>query len=157
RGRPREGQLHRRARPARSSNGEAMRTLLVAIVSIAVVGALPSPAGAHHSAALIYDLEKQVTMEGVVTRFELGNPHVRIYFTPTDKQAEWMAEGGSRTVLLRHGWTDEQLKSGDHIVIVCNPSRNGSNAVHVLQITLPDGRQIGAEDLTPDAFEAARA
>src|SRR5262249_11924976 len=119
----REGQLQRRARPARTANGEAMRTLLAGIAAFAVAGALP--AIAHHSAALIYDLEKQVTIEGVVTRFELGNPHVRIYFTPKDKQAEWMAEGGSRTVLLRHGWTDDRLKSGDHIVILGNPSRDG--------------------------------
>src|SRR5215813_5195726 len=134
-----------------------MKTVFAALVSFMAAAGLAVPANAHHSAALIYDLEKQVTMDGVVTRFELGNPHVRIYFTPTDKQAEWMAEGGSRTVLLRHGWTDDQLKSGDHIVILGNPSRDGSNTVHVVQITLPDGKQLGIEDLTPEALDAARA
>jgi hypothetical protein len=134
-----------------------MKTLFVTIASFTAAAVLPVPASAHHSAALIYDMEKQVMMEGVVTRFELGNPHVRIYFTPTDKQAEWMAEGGSRTVLLRHGWTDDQLKSGDHIAILGNPSRDGSNTVHVVQITLPDGKQLGIEDLQPQTLEAARA
>jgi len=134
-----------------------MRTLFAALVSFTVAGAMTGPASAHHSAALIYDLDKQVTMEGVVTRFELGNPHVRIYFTPTDKKGEWMAEGGSRTVLLRHGWTDDQLKSGDHIVVTGNPSRDGSNTLHVLQVTLPDGKQLGIEDLQPDTIEATRA
>lgn len=134
-----------------------MRTPFVAIIAFTAGAALSVPAGAHHSAALIYDLEKQVTMEGVVTRFELGNPHVRIYFTPADKQTEWMAEGGSRTVLLRHGWTETQLKSGDHIVIVGNPSRDGSDKVHVVQVKMPDGKLLGSEDLQPDSFDAARA
>jgi hypothetical protein len=134
-----------------------MRAPFVALVAFAAGTALSVPAVAHHSAALIYDLEKQVTMEGVVTRFELGNPHVRIYFTPVGKPAEWMAEGGSRTVLLRHGWTETQLKSGDHIVILGNPSRDGSDKVHVVQVTMPDGKQLGSEDVQPESLDAARA
>jgi Family of unknown function (DUF6152) len=127
------------------------------IASITAVATLPAPASAHHSPALLFDLQKQVTIEGIVTRFELGNPHVRIYFRPNGAQTEWMAEGGSRTVLLHHGWTDDEMKPGDHVAIVGNPSRDGSNIVHVVQITLPDGRKLGTEDFQPETIEAARA
>jgi hypothetical protein len=133
-----------------------MRRLIAAFVIGAAAG-FAGPVAGHHSAALLFDLAKQVTMEGVVTRFELGNPHMRIYFTPDGQQTEWMAEGGSRTVLLRRGWSPDELRKGDHIRLEGNPSRDGSGIVHILMLTLADGRQLGTEDLLPDTLDAARA
>ncbi|MGD8324967.1 MAG: DUF6152 family protein, partial [Gammaproteobacteria bacterium] len=38
------------------------------------------PVAAHHSAAMLYDLSGEIEVEGTVTRYVLGNPHLRIYF-----------------------------------------------------------------------------
>ena len=89
---------------------------------------LPLASTAHHSAAVLYHLDQQITVEGVVTSFTLGNPHARIFLTvkaADGTAAEWMAEGGSRTVMLRNGWTGEEVKAGDAIKIIGNPSRDG--------------------------------
>ena len=42
---------------------------------------LPLASTAHHSAAVLYHLDQQITVEGVVTSFTLGNPHARIFLT----------------------------------------------------------------------------
>ena len=113
---------------------------------------------AHHSAALLYDLNKQVEVRGVVTQFEFGNPHLRIYFdvSTNSQTGNWMAEGGSRTVLVRKGWDGTEIKPGDVITIMGNPSRDGSNIIHVLYLTLPDGRKLYSEDLDPNQLEQRR-
>ena len=125
----------------------------------ALLAILVVPAPAHHSAAVYYQLEKQVTIEGVVTRYSLGNPHARIYMLvkgADGTEREWMAEGGSRTVLLRKGWTGEEVKPGDTVKIVGHPSRDGSNVVHWQTLILADGKQLWGEDLNPAALEELR-
>ena len=119
---------------------------------------LPAVVEAHHSAALLYDLSKQVEIRGVVTAYEFGNPHLRIYFdVDANSQTEnWMAEGGSRTVLVRKGWDGAEVKPGDVITIMGNPSRDGSHIIHVLYLTLPDGRKLYTEDLDPEQLERRR-
>jgi hypothetical protein len=115
---------------------------------------------AHHSAAVFYLLDKQITVEGVVTRYTLGNPHARIYMNVTGadgKEQEWLAEGGSRTVLLRNGWTGDEVKAGDRVKVIGNPSRDGSNVVHWQKLVLPNGTELWGEDLpTPSELESLR-
>lgn len=113
---------------------------------------------AHHSPAMLYDLSKQVTMHGVVTEFQLGNPHLRIYFDVDNegKTEKWMAEGGSRTVLLRNGWDGTEVKPGDEISIRGNPSRDGSRIMHLEYLILPDGTEKFGEDIAPNAGEKLR-
>lgn len=113
---------------------------------------------AHHSAALLYDMNSEVEMQGTVTEYQLGNPHLRIYFDVENDGniQKWMAEGGSRTVLLRMGWDGTELSPGDRIKIRGNPSRDGSNIIHVNYLTLPDGRELFAEDLNSRRLEQLR-
>lgn len=129
------------------------RSLLL-LVGLALAGA----AAAHHSAAVLYDMSREVEVEGVVTEYELGNPHMRIYFdleTESGTQ-EWMAEGGSRTVLLRKGWDGTEVVPGDVVTIRGHPSRDGSNIVHMEYLILPDGTELYAEDLDSSRLESLR-
>jgi Family of unknown function (DUF6152) len=127
---------------------------------IAALGALLAiEAQAHHSAAAYFQLDKQITVEGVVTHYTLGNPHARIYMKVkgadgTDQ--DWMAEGGSRTVLLRKGWTGDEVKNGDTVKIVGNPSRDGSFVMHWQKLILADGKEMWGEDLNPSKLEELR-
>jgi hypothetical protein len=127
---------------------------------VVAAAALPAASAyAHHSAAAFYQMDKQVTVDGVVKSFSLGNPHARIYMTvkgPDGKDQDWMAEGGSRTVLLRQGWTADEVKVGDHVKIVGNPSRDGSNVVHWEKLIRPDGKELWGEDLNPSKLEELR-
>lgn len=129
-------------------------------IALALAVALPVASDAHHSAAAFYLMDKQITVEGVVTSFTLGNPHARIFMSvkgADGTSADWMAEGGSRTVLLRNGWTGDEVKPGDTIKIIGNPSRNGTNVVHWQKLVLPSGQELWGEDIPDDAaLEALR-
>jgi len=126
---------------------------------IAACGCLAAGiAAAHHSPAMLYDLSREITVEGVVTRYELGNPHLRIYFdTEKDGAVEhWMAEGGSRTVLMRKGWDGSEVAPGDRISVRGHPTRDGSQVVHLEYLTLPDGTELYGEDLNQEELEDLR-
>ena len=61
-----------------------MRTRLG--VLLLAVGVAPlTHVAAHHSPAMLYDLTMEITVEGVVTEYQLGNPHMRIYSTSTTR------------------------------------------------------------------------
>ncbi|HVY65527.1 MAG TPA: DUF6152 family protein [Gammaproteobacteria bacterium] len=127
-----------------------MRARNAVLISIAGL-MLGASAGAHHSPAMLYDLGKQVTIEGVVTEFQMGNPHLRIYFEVERNgvREKWLAEGGSRTVLMHKGWTGKEVAPGDKVSVIGNPSRDGSKLVHVIYLVLPDGKRLFAEDFDP--------
>jgi hypothetical protein len=137
-----------------------LQSVVTRVVAALVGSTLAIAAQAHHSAAVYYQLDKQITVEGAVTKFSLGNPHARIYLSvkgADGKDQEWMAEGGSRTVLLRKGWTGEEIKSGDVVKIIGNPSRDGSYVVHWERLVLSDGKELWGEDFPePSSLEALR-
>ena len=136
-----------------------MKNVLLGL-AVGATLALPAVSPAHHSAAVLYLLDQEITVEGTVTRFTLGNPHARIFLAVKSADGattEWMAEGGSRTIMLRNGWTGEEVKPGDAIKIIGNPSRDGSNVVHWQRLVLPDGKELWGEDVPEEStLEALR-
>ena len=58
---------------------------------------------------------------------------------------------------LKIAWTGEEVKAGDAIKIIGNPSRDGTNVVHWQRLVLADGKQLWGEDVPEDsALEALR-
>lgn len=135
-----------------------MRSKLSVLLLATTVAPL-SHVAAHHSPAMLYDLSMEITVTGVVTAYELGNPHMRIYLD-VDNQGtteKWLAEGGSRTQLMRVGWTGEEVKPGDKISVRGHPPRDASkHLVHMEYLTLPDGTERFAEDIRYDQFTERR-
>jgi hypothetical protein len=114
---------------------------------------------AHHSPAMLYDLTKEITVTGIVTEFQLGNPHMRIYLdVDNDGTTEkWLAEGGSRTQLMRVGWTEDEVKPGDKVTVRGHPPRDASrHLIHMEYLTLPDGTEQFAEDIRYEQFQRRR-
>jgi hypothetical protein len=107
---------------------------------------------------MVFDLSREITVSGVVTEYELGNPHLRIYFDVDNAGTteKWMAEGGSRTVLIRKGWDGTEFAPGDRVTMRGHPARDGRYAVHLQYVTLPDGSERFAEDLNSEALDARR-
>jgi hypothetical protein len=85
-----------------------------------------SPARAHHSWAP-YDVEREVTLEGLVTEYKWANPHsyIRLETAGEDGGSEvWEIEASSAVVMRNRGWSADSIAVGDRVTIYANPSRN---------------------------------
>ena len=124
-----------------------MRLFIPALALLAIA----VPAAAHHSFAE-FDRTKQLTMTGVVREVQWNNPHTWIQVLVTDdkgKKTEWGFECGSPNMMTRTGWKRTTLKTGDRVVVVGNPLKNGRTNALLVKITLPDGRVLGPGDAPP--------
>ncbi|MGI9258671.1 MAG: DUF6152 family protein [Gammaproteobacteria bacterium] len=95
------------------------------------------PVVAHHSRT-IFDRERVVTIEGVVTEYEWANPHVTVFVeTKTDSgdAVVWAFEGGATTFQRGRGWSSDMLAPGDHVIAEGNPLRTaGATTADVISI-----------------------
>ena len=134
-----------------------MKQIIPMVSWVAVL--LMMPAYSHHSPTSLFVLSEHASIEGIVTEYRLGNPHARVYLTVTNEaggEEQWMAEGGSRTVLIRRGWTGDEVKVGEFVRIVGNPSRDGSQILHWETIFLPDGTELFGEDVDYSTIDERR-
>ena len=107
--------------------------------------AVASSAWGHHSFAM-FDLDKEVTLEGVVKDVQWANPHVWLEIIVTDgngKSTQWGLEMGTTGMLTRAGWKSSSLKPNDKVKVVINPLRSGEPSGRLVTVTLPDGRVLG--------------
>ncbi len=115
------------------------------IVSLASTMLMLSvPVSAHHGNAA-YDLENPITLKGTVTEFAWTNPHVQIYFDVKDdkgKTVHWASETVSPGMLIRAGWSKNELSPGDQITITLGPAKNGSPVGYALKIVLANGKEL---------------
>jgi len=117
------------------------RQLVLLCASLAVASA----AWAHHSFAM-FDLEKQVTVEGTVKEFQWTNPHCWLQVMVPDGKGgtqEWSFEMGAMGMLARTGWKSTTVKPNDKVTVLMNPLKSGAPSGRLLKVTLPDGRVMG--------------
>ena len=109
-----------------------------------------APAAAHHSFSAIFDANQPVTLTGTVTRIEWMNPHTWIYLDvkKDDGSVEaWSFEMGSPNRLMRYGWNQGSLPTGETVTIAGSRARDGSLKAAVDTVTLPGGKRLfGAQD-----------
>src|SRR5258708_37644661 len=90
------------------------RTRMVVCAASLVLAA--GRAWAHHALASEFDTSKPVHITGVVTKWELVNPHAWIYVDEKDANgqvAHWSFEaGGSPSILIRRGLIKALVPSG---------------------------------------------
>jgi hypothetical protein len=102
---------------------------------------LANAALAHHGFGN-FDLKREVTWDGIVTRVDFVNPHAYVYFdvpaadgTSVPHRCEMRAAG----VLRRSGWSPEMFKPGEPIKITGAPDRYDANSCYVNTIAFADG------------------
>ena len=115
---------------------------LVALGSMSMLATLS--AHAHHAFATEFDVNRQVTLEGKVTKVELINPHswIHIEVMQDGKPVTWMIEGGSPNALVRRGITKNSIPVGSQLVIRGYGTRDGSNKAVGRDMKFADGRAL---------------
>ena len=102
-----------------------------------------TPIFGHHSVAAEFDLHRQLSFGGVVTRVEWTNLCVYFHVDGKDgsgKVTNWAFEGVGPNTLARMGWLHESLKVGDRVTVVAFPARDGGNVGSAREVTLSNGR-----------------
>ena len=115
-----------------------------ATFALALLIAWSGSALAHHSFAM-FDLGKQVSLNGTVKEFEWTNPHAWIEINvPSDSGPDvlWSVQMNSPNNLTRQGWKRTTLKAGDRVTIIVNPMRDGRKAGLFFKLTKADGETI---------------
>jgi hypothetical protein len=123
---------------------------LRALLQFSCLGAVTlalEPAFAHHSFAM-FDMEKNVTIEGTVKQVQWTNPHTWIQLLVPDatsgKEVEWSVEADSPNVLTRRGWSRKSIKAGDKAVLVIHPVKSDAAAKGgSLAAATVNGQRIG--------------
>ncbi len=115
-----------------------------AVAVLAAAGALAAaaPALAHHSTAM-FDMDKNVQINGTVKEFQWTQPHTWIVFlVPNAAGAtdEYGIEGMSPSYLSRNGWSKHTISPGDKVTLTIHPLRDGRKGGFDASITWPDGK-----------------
>jgi hypothetical protein len=106
----------------------------------------------HHSVSAEFDVNRQITYAGVVTRVEWSNPHIYFYVDVKDageKVTNWAFEGAGPNTLARLGWMRDSLKVGDRVTVIAFPARDGAAVASAREVKLANGRKVLA-GMPPD-------
>jgi hypothetical protein len=118
------------------------RPLLVVIAAL-----VAAPTVAHHSFSA-FDMEKAVTIEGVILSYQLINPHAHLTVAvpPGAKDSAsvgiWDIEGAAANIMRRQGWNAQTFKRGDRIKLVGHPLKSGDRGISLFYVIKPDGSHL---------------
>lgn len=105
-----------------------MRMRTIALSIAALLASAVGSVTAHHSYAM-FDMQKEVKLEGTVKEYQWTNPHVWIQLLVKDatgKEVEWAIESNAINGMVRTGWSRKTLKAGDKISMVINPLKTST-------------------------------
>ena len=96
---------------------------------------------AHHAVAGVYDLNKEVVLEGRLKKLNFTNPHASIELTVPNKDGtftEWVLTTASIQNLTREGINKTSIKPGEILKVTVLPARNGNPAGFIRSLQLGD-------------------
>jgi len=122
-----------------------MKRFFTSIFLFAGLSSFAGPLFAHHVSRTGFDVKKQVTVKGTVSRFDWRNPHVVIYMDVKDadgKVVAWTFEDVNVSQLVQEGITRNTLKPGQEITATFNPAVDGTHTGVIVKVILTDGEEI---------------
>jgi hypothetical protein len=118
-----------------------MKTIFVVAALIVSIGA-----SAHHSYAM-FDLDRTVTANGTIAKVEWANPHMTVWlYVPDPKQQSGYAlyafETGGTNMMVRMGWNQSTLPTGEKVVVDYHPLKDGRTGGAFIKATKADGTPV---------------
>lgn len=110
------------------------------LMSVLCLGA-SATTWAHHSFAM-FDKNKVVKIQGIVSKVEWRNPHVYLYLQVKDTKGvatEYAVECASVNDLSRHGWKMSTVKAEDQVTLAMFPLRDGKPGGLLDSVILANG------------------
>jgi hypothetical protein len=103
----------------------------------------------HHSLNNGYNLDRTITLEGVVAKVDWANPHVQYYVDVMDSSGQitnWKVEALAPPAMIKSGIDKAAIKIGDKMILVGYEGKNlpgfVKNAVVMTRLTLPGGKNL---------------
>jgi len=121
-----------------------MTKISAVALAAATLALQPMFVEAHHSAVMFED-QKEVTLEGVVKEFQYTNPHSWLLVDVTNKDGSvttWGFEAEGPNTLLRNGVRPKDLTGGTKLTITGHPMKDGRPAALWLKAVRADGMEF---------------
>ena len=98
---------------------------------------------ADHAVAGVYDLNKEIVLEGRLKKLNFTNPHASIELEVPDKKikgkiVEWKLTTASVQTLTREGINKSSMKPGEILKVTVLPAKNGNPAGFIRELQLGD-------------------
>ena len=119
-----------------------------------------APLFAHHGTGVAYDMQKMVTVKGVVTEWIWANPHCGLLLDATDENGNvvhWGVEMGNPHQESGAGFSKDTFKPGDKVTVSGRPAKSGAPRMTGSRFVFDDGRTLpekhtkGNGDAEPDS------
>ncbi len=121
-----------------------MRKTHIFLLAAVALFVLAIPVVAHHSFSSEFDANKKISIDGVISKVELINPHgyvhVDVKDPKTGKVTTWLFETHGPGQLRRMGLTRDVV--GQHAVVDGYAAKDGSSFAWGTKYVFDDGRTI---------------
>jgi hypothetical protein len=120
-----------------------MSTRLAGLIVLSAFLITGAAVQAHHAVAGVYDLNKEVVLEGRLKKLNFTNPHASIDLEVPDKKVkgkvvEWKLTTASVQTLTREGINKSSMKAGEVLKVTILPAKNGNPAGFIRNLQLGD-------------------
>jgi hypothetical protein len=137
--------------------------LAVVVAGLTCLLVAVTPAWSHHAFGAEFDVNKPLKLQGIVTKWELINPHSWIHLdvkAGDGKTITWMIEVGSPNSLFRYGFTKDSLPPGSEIIVEGYQAKDGATRAVGAKLTFSDGRKVflggSAPGSNPDGAQGSQ-
>ena len=118
---------------------------IVSLVLLIVFGITGQAAVAHHSVSANFDRDTIVEITGMLTVFNLRNPHTHLEVEVEEADgsvSQWLVEWGTRNDLIRRGVDVDRISVGETVIVTMIPSRYLERVGYARSLILEDGTRI---------------
>jgi len=118
--------------------------ILLSTGLLAVITSLS--ASAHHSFAAAYNMENPIEITGTIINVRLTNPHSYFFLDVKNDKGEverWSFEAGTPSGMIRGGYSDKVIKTGDTVTISGFRARDESTNGMLTKLVTAEGKEYG--------------